>query len=380
MPKDVNKLAFQYKGKSFRRLNSSVRGLQHMRLRPVLLVLLISAVFLLQQVASTSVAARPFQSNPFAKARKQPIIQQQHQPSAAWVDGLKNGLASALSAACVKTILQPIDAIKTMQQFSQGRLSVIGACREIYQRQGGLTNFYAGLGVTVFGSMPGVALYFGVYSSCKKKLLNTTFGRNNKVLAIAISAAIGNSVASFSRVPYEVMKQQLQTGAYKSTWQAIGAVVSSPDWLRLLFPRGGIAVQMIRDVPYAVVTLMLYESLQASFGTKTIQFKGDKSKAWDFVFGGICGGVGSWVTNPLDVVKTRLQTNSASYGGSVLQCTSDIWQKGGAAVFMRGSVPRLMHKVPANAFFFLFYEFFRRLLKVNDDVDTRNSTTGRRAR
>ena len=30
--------------------------------------------------------------------------------------------------------------------------------------------------------------------------------------------------------------------------------------------------------------------------------------------------------------------------------------------FLRGSVPRLMHKIPANGFFFVFYEFFRRVL------------------
>lgn len=37
------------------------------------------------------------------------------------VEGLKNGLASGLAAACVKTVLQPFDTMKTMQQFSTTR-------------------------------------------------------------------------------------------------------------------------------------------------------------------------------------------------------------------------------------------------------------------
>lgn len=37
------------------------------------------------------------------------------------VDGLKNGLASGLAAAVVKTILQPFDTMKTVQQFSTAR-------------------------------------------------------------------------------------------------------------------------------------------------------------------------------------------------------------------------------------------------------------------
>lgn len=45
-------------------------------------------------------------------------------PAASWdnaVDGLKNGLASGLAAACVKTVLQPFDTMKTVQQFSTTR-------------------------------------------------------------------------------------------------------------------------------------------------------------------------------------------------------------------------------------------------------------------
>ena len=293
----------------------------------------------------------------------------QHPPPP-WLHGFKNGLASALSAACAKTVLQPIDAVKTMQQYSQkGRsgLTVLGACQELMQRPGGVSNFYAGLGVTVIGAMPGVALYFGVYSSCKRSFLQTDFGKQHKTLAIAMSAAIGNSVASFSRVPYEVVKQQLQTGIYDNTWQALSAIAKSPQWFSMIFPRGGVAIQMLRDVPYAVVTLIMYEHLQASFGTKRVVAQ-QKSRAWDFALGGIAGGVGSWVTNPLDVLKTRLQTDSQLlYDGSVLRCMTSTWQEGGLPVLLRGSVPRLAHKIPANAFFFFFYEFFRRVLKVEDD-------------
>jgi solute carrier family 25 S-adenosylmethionine transporter 26 len=269
-----------------------------------------------------------------------------------------------MAAACVKTTLQPIDAVKTLQQYRQANgssLTVLGACREILARPGGFSNFYSGLGVTVAGSMPSVALYFGVYSYCKNTFADSRLGKKYPTASIALSAAIGNSVASFSRVPYEVMKQKLQTQVYSSTWEALRDVASSKQkFWSLLFPKGGVAIQMIRDVPYAVVTLMIYEALQASL------HKSRTNKKLDFCIGGISGGVGSWVTTPMDVVKTRLQTDSALYGGSVVQCAREVWLEGGAPAFLRGSVPRLMHKIPANSFFFLFYEVFRRLLGVED--------------
>jgi hypothetical protein len=264
--------------------------------------------------------------------------------------------------------------MKTVQQYAVGQqsLSLYQAAQMLLQKPGGYKNLYAGLGVTMIGSMPSVGLYFGVYSYCKQRFLATNRGRRHKTATIALSAAIGNTIASATRVPYEVVKQHLQTGLYDSTWSLFRDMINHPNTIaHILFPKGGIWIQMIRDVPYAVVTLLLYESLQHHFGnTKQVvsnhnkNIQSTKSPLRDALLGGFAGGVGSWVTNPMDVIKTRLQTdaNGSIYSGSVVKCVHTVWKEGGASAFLRGSVPRLVHKVPANAFFFLFYEFFRRLL------------------
>lgn len=133
---------------------------------------------------------------------------------------------------------------------------------------------------------------------------------------------------------------------------------------------------MLRDIPYAVVTLLAYEHLKHVWKPRAQErYPGVPKRSWDLLVGGLAGGTGSYVTNPMDVIKTRLQTDStvgstsgSVYGGSITKCASLTWQEGGPAAFLRGSVPRLLHKVPANAFFFLFYELFRNLLNVRDDV------------
>jgi len=237
--------------------------------------------------------------------------------------------------------------------------------------------------------MSSVALYFGTYSYFKRALAQPRSRKDGttyvlpRTFVVGISAAIGNTLASFSRVPYEVLKQKLQTNTYTSTWEALRDVTS----LDMIFPKGGIAIQMLRDIPYAVVTLLLYEHLQAWSvqqqkqnqqqqrknkrstnvligSTKKKENKELQQASSDMILGAISGGVGSWVTNPLDVIKTRLQTAPFEvYEGSITKCAVDTWKEGGGLAFLRGSVPRLAHKIPANGMFFVSYEFFRRLLK-----------------
>ena len=62
-------------------------------------------------------------------------------------------MSSAMAAGCVKTVLQPIDAIKTVQQYyissaAGESLSIVEACADLLKRPGGFWNFYAGLGGT----------------------------------------------------------------------------------------------------------------------------------------------------------------------------------------------------------------------------------------
>jgi len=303
--------------------------------------------------------------------------------SSATINGLKNSVASAFAAATAKTLLAPFDTIKTIQQQSQTgdvALTLIEAASVVMKRPKGFLELYAGLGVSAIGAMPSVGLYFGVYSYCKDQLtpfLQKKFdGRVDpnsvRTFAIACSAAIGNTVASFSRVPYEVVKQKLQTGEYASTFGAIGHMYKNGG-MRSFFPMGGITIQMMRDIPYAIVTLMTYECLREHWVNKR------PKSAWrDMAAGGLAGGVGSLMTNPMDVVKTRLQVDSFNlYRGSVWECASKTLQEGGPSVFLRGSVPRLIHKIPANAAFFVCYEFFRRLLRVEDIPNSGTTDTQR---
>ena len=70
-------------------------------------------------------------------------------------------------------------------------------------------------------------------------------------------------------------------------------------------------------------------------------------------------------TNPMDVLKTRVMTRRAQGAAEGwLSAAVQVQASEGAGAFLKGALPRLLHKIPASAMFWLLYETFRALLKV----------------
>jgi len=118
---------------------------------------------------------------------------------------------------------------------------------------------------------------------------------------------------------------------------------------------------MIRDVPYAVITLLSYEILQDMLKNSTFE-----KKLKNLIFGSVAGGIGTFLTTPMDLVKTRMMVGG-DYSG-FLAAVVGIYEKEGIAAFLIGMGPRMAHKIPANGVFFFFYEIFRSVLGVSDQA------------
>lgn len=120
-----------------------------------------------------------------------------------WIpDGMKNAMASYLATVLVKVLLQPFDTIKTIQQIQTVPQGVFATGARLVRARG-IAGLWSGTLVSAFGASPSVAVYFGVFSSAKKRL-TALMPFEYRFLAISLAAAIGNTVAAVLRVPYEV--------------------------------------------------------------------------------------------------------------------------------------------------------------------------------
>lgn len=152
---------------------------------------------------------------------------------------------------------------------------------------------------------------------------------------------------------------------------------------------------MMMNSPFASAVVCCNENL------KTLTKPWDKQNPlmWYFMCAGISGGVAGLLTNPLDVIKTRLQTqhvkptcnrllgfykNDPIQEGcppeseckfsmkklryrDILSTAKFIYQTEGLASFSKGMMPRLLINVPSTALSWGTYEVVKLMLGVQRD-------------
>ncbi|SBT87706.1 mitochondrial carrier protein, putative [Plasmodium malariae] len=85
-----------------------------------------------------------------------------------------------------------------------------------------------------------------------------------------------------------------------------------------------------------------------------------------FVCAGIGGGIAAVVTNPLDVIKTRIQTECFNTKGfNFFRVVSNLYYKEGLRSFFKGSLARMALCIPASAVSWGTYETMKRFFKIN---------------
>jgi solute carrier family 25 (mitochondrial S-adenosylmethionine transporter), member 26 len=120
-------------------------------------------------------------------------------------------------------------------------------------------------------------------------------------------------------------------------------------------PRGfwrGLGPQMLRDVPFAVVMFVVYETL-----ARRTSFRG-------FVSGAVAGVTASALTAPLDLLKTRAMTN-VGRRTPMLQEVAAIWKTEGPGTFWKGSCHRIVYKMASSAVFFAALEMYQKMFRLH---------------
>lgn len=178
---------------------------------------------------------------------------------------------------------------------------------------------------------------------------------NGHILSHVIAASLGEVVSCTVRVPYEVLKTRSQTtlGKQFSNLSILRQIIAKEGFVGLY---RGYSCTVIRDLPFSAIQYPIWEGLKASHLRK---HEKPASVAQSACYGSLAGGIAAFVTNPLDVAKTRImlaEQGDSLASGKVLQALRAIYSEKGVGGLFAGCVPRVIWISVGAAIFLGTYE------------------------
>ena len=161
-----------------------------------------------------------------------------------------------------------------------------------------MMRLWRGVSTMLTGSLPAHAAYFSIYEAGKTQF--GADGPDHTPMASALAGAVATTAHDSVMTPLDVVKQRLQLGFHDGVADSFRTIVRQEGFfaLYLSFP-----TTLFMNVPFAAASVATNETLKRILNP-TNEYNVGVFLLSGFVSGGIAGAL----TNPLDVVKTRLQT------------------------------------------------------------------------
>lgn len=282
-------------------------------------------------------------------------------------DGRRILTQEAARATRATTIVQHVG-----KNTSVATLGPIGTARRIVEREGFMA-LYKGLTAVYTGIIPKMAIRFLSFEQYREGLHSVNdkynWGVGSTYITFTAGLASGLTEAIMVVTPAEVCKIRMQSQynsmvdpvqlkhrKYTNVFQTATVIVRE-EGLSALYK--GVVPTMLRQGCNQAVNFTAYNMIKQ----KIMDYQGTTElKSWQsLLIGGLSGGMGPLVNNPLDVVKTRMQKQVVvpgkvpKYTGLFQACVVIAKEEGFLALW-KGITPRLLRIMPGQAITFMTYE------------------------
>ncbi|KAI9479405.1 mitochondrial carrier domain-containing protein [Coemansia mojavensis] len=269
--------------------------------------------------------------------------------------------AGALSGVTSCVLLQPFDLIKTRLQ----QRTIATTVQNVVATDG-IQGLWRGTLPSLLRNAPGTSLYFYFLNHTKHYCLaaeqKLTGDSTRTQLSASSNMVIGASsraLAGFLLMPGTILKVQFESSLYKYAGIA-GAI---RDIWRRSGARGffvGAVPTAIRDAPYAGLYLLLYEAIKNQERAIAQRRNVLLPETTVTMVAGVAAGLAaSYITQPFDMVKTRMQLRPHEYT-SVAQSFRKIHVEETFRGFFRGISLRVLRKGVQASLVFTLYEWVLR--------------------
>lgn len=180
------------------------------------------------------------------------------------------------------------------------------------------------------------------------------------------TGAIARTSAGFLMMPITVIKVRYESSfySYKSIWGA-GSAILKIEGIRGFF--SGFGATAIRDAPYAGLYVLFYEQSKlrlsqirelsplAKISNSRGGMKSSTSLFINCLSGVLAAGFATMITNPFDVVKTRLQLMPGKYSNMIIAGRRMV-KEDGVRSLLDGLGLRMARKALSSALAWTIYE------------------------
>ncbi|PZC92825.1 mitochondrial carrier protein [Pyrenophora tritici-repentis] len=225
-------------------------------------------------------------------------------------------LAGGIGGTTGDMLMHSLDTVKTRQQgdphMPPKYTSMGNTYYTIWRQEGFRKGLYGGVQPAFLGSFTGTVCFFGAYEWTKRTMID--MGVTPSV-AYFSAGLIADLAAAPAYVPSEVLKTRLQLQGrynnpyfnsgynYRSTIDAARTIARTEGYSALFH---GYKATLWRDLPFSALQFAFYEEERA--WAKSYMGSNNIGLPLEIATAATAGGMAGVMTTPLDVVKTRIQT------------------------------------------------------------------------
>mmetsp|Transcript_105563 Transcript_105563/g.191964 ORF Transcript_105563/g.191964 Transcript_105563/m.191964 type:complete len:290 (+) Transcript_105563:90-959(+) len=286
-------------------------------------------------------------------------------------DAGKHVLVGASAGIVSDIVTHPLSTVKTRLQI-QGAGGGVHLYRSATHalvtivRQEGPAGLYRGLGAVLVGALPSQALYFCTYEASKARLGNGHSGAGNFT-----AGALAQLSGSLVGVPVDIVRQRLQiqgqmqvSKSCSGSFAAFAEIIRSEGVTGIYrgFPIHQMTLASFHGIYFAVYDKWKGWCIDAGYADEHDRLYPEAQLACSSV----AGIIGAVLTNPLDVLKTRLQVarmNPEMFPfKSSWEAARHLLQREGATALLDGVLARILWLTPRLAISVSAYEHIKAML------------------
>lgn len=290
-------------------------------------------------------------------------------------EAIRNIISSAAAGLAGRLICHPIDTIKA--QLQAGKVSC-GTNSSLNIRA-----LYRGLGVTLIGGIPATAIYLNTYDYTKQ-MMSEQKNPIPQFIVYMTAGMVAEALACIVFVPVDVMKERMQVQGlnassqgvyYRNTFDAVRQISKQEGLIRGFYR--GYNATLLSFGPFSAIYFALYEGLKPvvsqRMNNNSENVIAETAFSSNLVASALAGASASWMTNPLDLAKLRLQIArmadkevSAQSAGLNLNSTGGmlkyVYRREGLRGLYRGALTRVFFHAPHTAVTLVAYDEFKKVL------------------